>query len=131
MITYKVIARKSPTSGEVKYYPQRCGTDRISFEQLCERVAHATTATEADAAAVITETVEQVKLCLLDAHSVEVGKMGTIYTTLSTIGQAVEEDVTADDILAVNLRMRFKPKFKAYLQKSAGNVKFKKLGEDA
>jgi len=60
MITYKIVARKSPISGETKYYPQRCGTDRVNFEQLCERVSHATTATEADAHAVITECLPRI-----------------------------------------------------------------------
>ena len=129
MITYKVIARKNPKTGTIAYYPQRCGTDRTSFEQLCERVAHATTATEADTAAVITECVEQIKLALLDSHSVELGKLGTIFTTISASGQEYADDVSADDITKVNLRCYFKPKFKAYLQKSAGNVKFKKLDD--
>jgi len=124
-ITYKVHARRNPITGTSAYYPERCGTSRVSFEQLCERVAHATSATEADATVVITECVHQIALLLADSHSVELGRLGTIFTSFTTRPSATEAEAGAEKVKRVNLRCRFKPAFTARLQPGNGMVELK------
>jgi len=126
-LTYKVHARKNPITGTTAYYPERCGTSRVGFEELCERVAHATTATEADAQAVITECVHQIKLLLADSHSVELGRLGTIFTSFTTLPSASAADVGPDKVKRVNLRCRFKPAFTAYLQPNGAHISLREI----
>ena len=111
-ITYDVNAKKNPYTGKFSYYPVRKGTSPMSFDEFCERIAHATTLTRADAAAVLIEAVDQLKMCLLASHSVELGEMGTIFTTLESTGEESADAVSADNITGVRLNCKFKRKYK-------------------
>lgn len=82
MLKFKVIAKKNPISKQTAYYAQKVDTSRVSFDQICDRVAHASTATRADAKAVIDEFCHQALEVLLDGKSVSLGDLGSLHTTL-------------------------------------------------
>jgi len=126
-ITYDINQKRDARTGKLTYYPVRKGTHPLSFNSFCERIAHATSLTRADAAAVLIEAVDQLKMCLLESQSVELGEMGTIFTTLTSTGADAADDVSPDNIRGVRLHCKFKKNFKNYFQPEAKNVCFKKI----
>ena len=92
MLKYKVIQRKNPIDKSVKYYAQEVEQTQMSFATLCDKISHSSTATAADASAVIKEACVHALEALLDGKSVSLGDLGSLHTTIKSKGAATAKD---------------------------------------
>jgi len=121
-LTFTVANNINPATGLRQYFPMRKGTNPISFHRLCEEVSHSCSLTRADVTAVLIATIDIMKHHLANSESVELGEMGTIFTSFRTTCEDSPEKVSAKNIVGVALNCKFKPEFKEYFQPTAGNV---------
>lgn len=125
MIRYKVIPRKNPIDKSIKYYASTNDTQQVSFDQICEEVAHSSTATQADVKAVLNEIILYMQMHLLDGRSVNLGDLGSFHVTLKSQGETNKEDFTAANITNVMVRWTRPTKFRREFTPGIGSVRFK------
>lgn len=126
MIKYNVVARTNPIDKSIKYYAQAISPTQVTFDQLCEEISHSTTATEADASAVIKESLVHLLSHLLDGKSVSFGNLGSFRVTLKSKGADTADAFTADNIENVMVRWSRPTKLRRELKPGVGSVRFKK-----
>lgn len=129
MIKYNVVARKNPLTKAVKYYAQAIPPTQVSFDQLCEEISHSTTATEADASAVIKEALVHLLAHLLDGKSVSFGALGSFHVTLQSKGAEAAESFKAENIERAMIRWTRPTKLRKEFTPGLGSVRFKKASE--
>lgn len=129
MLKFKVIPKKNPISQAVAYYAQKVDTTRVSFDDLCDRVAHSTTATRADAKAVVDEFCHQVLQILLDGKSVSIGDLGSFHTTLKNKknGAATADKFDASMIENVMVRWVRPTVMRREFKPGTGSVRFERV----
>ena len=127
MIKFNVIPRKNPIDKSIKYYAQQVPVDQVSLEQICEEVAHSSTATAADVSAVIKELVVYIQMHLLDGSSVSLGDLGSFHTTLKSQGEVVADDFTAANITNVMIRWTRPTKLRREFTPGIGSVRLKQV----
>lgn len=129
MIPFKVIPRKNPVDKSVKYYAQAMNQQQVSIDQICEEVAHSSTATAADVSAVLKELIVYMQMHLLDGRSVSLGDMGSFHTTLKSQGETDAKDFTAANITNVMIRWVRPTKLRREFTPGIGSVRFKQVTE--
>ena len=130
MITYKVVPRKNPIDKSVKYYACQVSGNQVSLEQLCEEVAHSSTATAADVSAVIKELLVYMQMHLLDGRGVSLGDMGCFNVTLKSQGEVSKSDFTSANITNVMIRWKRPTKLRREFTPGIGSVRFKQAKEE-
>lgn len=107
MITYITKNRKSPKTGEAKYYANIAPTTPWTQADVVEEVEKICTLTSSDVKACIDALEYVVKKGLLAGNSVRLGDLGSFRPTLTSAPSDTAEQVTADNIKRV--RARFTP----------------------
>lgn len=128
MIKYTVVARTNPLDKSIKYYAQAIRPSQVTFDELCEEISHSTTATAADASAVIKEALVHLTAYLLDGKSVSFGDMGSFHVRLQSKGADTADAFTADNVKNVMVRWTRPTKLRRELKPGVGSVRFKKAG---
>lgn len=120
-IQYKIVKRKSPKDASVKFYAQSKMTGTTDLHTLARRMSKATTVTEADALAVLTELEEVLAEALLESKSVRLGKLGSFHVTLKSSGANSKDDFTHSNITKAMIRFIPSPTFKSHFLLSNTN----------
>jgi len=108
-LNYYMIQRVNPTDREgiKKWYPKVEIKGCLSFEGLTQRIATASTASEADCSLVLKAMVKQIILALNDGMSVEMEDIGTLSMGVRALGS---EDMDEWNISMVkSKRILFRP----------------------
>lgn len=129
MIKFNVIPRKSPVDKSIKYYAQQVRTQQVSFDQICDEVAHSSTATAADVSAVLKELIVYMQMHLLDGRSVSLGDLGSFHTTLQSDGETDKSKFTAANISRVMIRWTRPSKLRREFTPGLGSVRLKQEGD--
>ncbi|MGL5015701.1 MAG: HU family DNA-binding protein [Bacteroidales bacterium] len=87
-LNYYMVQRINPTDrgGVKKWYPQVEIKGRLDFAGLTQRIATASTASEADCSLVLKAMVKQIILALNDGMSVEMEDIGTLSMGVKALG---------------------------------------------
>lgn len=113
-IQYKIVKRKSPKDASVKFYAQSKISGATDLHTLARRMSKATTVTEADSLAVLTELEEVLAEALLESKSVRLGKLGSFHVTLKSSGAESKEDFSHSNITKAMIRFIPSPTFKKH-----------------
>lgn len=129
MLQYNVVPRKNPITKEVRYYAQLLPVKQLAFDDLCERIAHSTTATAADVHAVIEEARVQILAALLEGKSVSFGKLGSFYLTAQSAGSATADTFKTENIKRLMVRWTRPTYWRKQLTPGNGVVKLDRAGK--
>ncbi|MGL4518778.1 MAG: HU family DNA-binding protein [Phocaeicola sp.] len=93
-LNYFMVQRANPTDREAerKWYPQVEIKGKLTFDGLTQRIATASTASEADCSLVLKAMVKQIILALNDGMSVEMEDIGTLLMGVKALGSEDIED---------------------------------------
>ena len=127
MLKYKVIQRKNPIDKSVKYYAQEVEQTQMSFATLCDKISHSSTATAADASAVIKEACVHALEALLDGKSVSLGDLGSLHTTIKSKGAATAKDFEPKLLRNIMIRWVRPTRFRAAFDLEKGKVRVQKV----
>ena len=116
-VKYALVPRTNRSTGEVRAFANIV-TQPLSFVDIAEQAAAETTVTKADCAAVIRVVLDIAKRELLKGMTIEMGDLGTLFTTLKSEGADKVEDFNTSLIKRVNVRFRAKSELKKELQKA-------------
>lgn len=116
-IKYALVARKNRETGEVHAYANIV-TQKFNFADLAEQASAETTVTKTDCVAVVRIVLDIAKRELLKGNVIEMGDLGTIFSTLSGEGSDDVEKFSASNIKRVNLRFRASTELKREMQKA-------------
>ena len=127
MLKYKVIQRKNPIDKSVKYYAQEVEQTQMSFATLCDKISHSSTATAADASAVIKEACVHALEALLDGKRVSLGDLGSLHTTIKSKGAATAKDFEPKLLRNIMIRWVRPTRFRAAFDLEKGKVRVQKV----
>ena len=116
-IKYSLVPRKNRETGEIRAYANAV-MDVISFDDLTTQAAAETTVTKTDVEAVVRCVIDIMQRELLKGNNVQLGKLGTLYVTLSGKGAKAADEFTTSLIKRVNIRFRPDEKIKKELGKA-------------
>lgn len=106
MIYFKVIKRKNPKDGTVKFYSQAVGRRIISQKELMADVEKQTSLTSGDVKNAIDSLLYVIKKNLTDGRSVKLDGIGTFSVSLASRGVANKNDFNASKIKRKNICFR-------------------------
>jgi len=125
-INYRVVKRAQPGvagGGEIKYYAQVSKRGKISFEDLCERIAKMTTFSEADVVGVLHSLVKLVPDLLKGGYTVDLDALGLFSIYIKSQGRKDPDKVTSRDIREA--RIHFRPSVR--MKKMVLNARYTKV----
>lgn len=102
------VQRRNPQKPEEapKWYPVQNSTGLVEETEVAELIADETTLNPAEALMAIRQLRKVTERLLKDGHSVRLGNWATINTTLHTTGVANRADLSARNILKVNVNFQ-------------------------
>lgn len=127
MMNYKVVAKKNPTTKEVKYYAQLALTGPVKLASFADAISRQCTVTKHDVKAVISAMEEHLLRQLLDGKSVRLGDLGSFRPTFSSAGSEAADKVTADNIRSIRVRFCGSPTLRSGLKKANPELRFRRL----
>lgn len=109
MFSYKVLSRKNPQdlTAPPKFYAQVVFTGKKDLKYLSQRIAHASTMSEADIYGVLIALTHEVTEALKEGSIVELGDLCSFYPALQSDGADTAETFTASSNIkrkSVNVR---------------------------
>ena len=107
MITYKVVPKKNPQTGEFLHYGSIALNDSVDLETIAREIAAQNTLTPTDVTAVLVSLQEFIVRHMRNGQSVRFGYLGSFRPTLKTKGVDLPEQFKVTHIKAV--RTRFTP----------------------
>lgn len=122
MITYKIVEKKKPGTGDFKFYGQISTVKPMGIRELCKKVAARCTATSSDIKAVIDALEYEIIEAVKDGKSVRLGTLGSFRPTLKSEGAAAEKDWSVSMIKSVNVRFTAGASMKSELNVRGGGV---------
>lgn len=130
MITYKVIPRKNPQTGEFMYYGSVLLDSSVDLETIANEIAKQNTLTPTDVTAVLVSLQEFICMHMRNGQSVRFGYLGSFRPTITTKGVDSEKLFKTSHIKAV--RTRFTPGSQLRFEMSPKNpqVKFRQFTVD-
>lgn len=107
MITYKVVPKKNPQTGEFLYYGSIALNNFVDLETIAREIAAQNTLTPTDVTAVLVSLQEFIVRHMRNGESVRFGFLGSFRPTLKTKGVEEREQFRVHHITQV--RTRFSP----------------------
>jgi predicted histone-like DNA-binding protein len=104
----KPVARKNPQkpTEPPKYYLNVISQGKVNLDDICKRVAHASTLSRGDLYNAVLGVVDEILFNMDEGNIVEVGKLGTFRQTVESKGVATLEEVSTHQVTKVNIRFR-------------------------
>jgi len=126
---YKVHAKKSPQTGDVKYYPVvALSKEPMKLEAIISEIVEATGVTRPDVKAVIAALEQRIIAALRDSKSFRMGDLGSFRPTIeATEGCTAAKDVNASHIKAVHVRFTPSAYMERRLKPGADGMTFVKV----
>jgi len=126
---YKVQAKKSPQTGDVKYYPVvALSKEPMKLEAIIGEIVDATGVTRPDVKAVIAALEQRVVAALRDSKSFRLGDLGSFRPTIeANKGCEKAEDVDTSCIKAVHVRFTPSAYMERKLKTDAEGMTFVKV----
>lgn len=129
MINIKVVRRSDARDKTLPglYYGCVKSFDKVTIEQLAERIAANCTVTRTDCLAVLAALQEQAVFSLQQGARVSLGDLGSLRLTCQSSGSATPEEFECNDVK--KLRIIFTPssKLRKAVQLDNGNIQLNNL----
>ena len=124
MIYYKVIKRKNPKDGTVKFYAQSKNQSYMTLDDVAENISRECTLTVHDVKAALSVLEEQVPLALYEGKSVRFGDLGSFHLTIKSRGVTNKADFKASDVKRVMVRFVRSRAMRSAFDLSNSKIKF-------
>lgn len=104
----KPVSRKNPLkpNDPPLFYLNAVSKGKVNLDEICKRVAHASTLSRGDLYNAIISVVDEVMFDLNDGKIVELGKLGTLRMTVNSTGVPELTKVSSSQVTKVNIRYR-------------------------
>ena len=104
----KPVSRKNPLkpADPPLFFLNAISKGKVDLDEICKRVAHASTLSRGDLYNAILSVVDEVMFCLNDGKIVELGKLGTFRMTVNSTGVPELTKVSSFQVTKVNIRYR-------------------------
>jgi predicted histone-like DNA-binding protein len=124
-VKYKTLARRNPqdNAAPAKFYAAVTANGSVDFETLAEMISEQSALSESDCLAMLNILETNIVRELRQGRIVRLGKLGNFQISLSSMGFATEQEVTAEAIK--NSRVLFRPSKK--LRSLLKNLSFSRL----
>src|SRR5665648_59053 len=97
-LQFNVIERVNPLTKEKKWYAAPRLTGNRDLKSLSKDLSEVSSLSAGDVHNVIVNLIDQLPKWLMEGNSVKLDGFGSFRLSLSSAGEAVKEDVTADSI---------------------------------
>ncbi len=125
-LSYRVIARKSPLTQEVKYYASPVNAGSVTTADIAKEIAGRCSLTYGDMLNVFRNINDVIPKYLSMGLHVKLNGLGTFFLSLKSFGAATKEDFTADNIDKLCIRIYPSKELKHDVNEE---VKFEKVSE--
>jgi predicted histone-like DNA-binding protein len=104
----KPVSRKNPLKPENPplFYLNAVSQGKVNIDDICKRIAHASTLSRGDLYNAILGVVDEVIFDLNDGKIVELGKLGTLRMTVNSTGVPELTKISSNQVTKVNIRFR-------------------------
>jgi predicted histone-like DNA-binding protein len=104
----KPVSRKNPLKPTAPplFYLNAVSKGKVNLDDICKRVAHASTLSRGDLFNAILSIVDEMIFDLNDGKIVELGKLGTFRMTVNSTGVPELTKVSSNQVTKVNIRFR-------------------------
>lgn len=104
----KPVSRKNPLkpNDPPLFYLNAVSKGKVTLDDICKRVAHASTLSRGDLYNAILGVVDEMIFDLTDGKIVELGKLGTFRMTVNSTGVPELTKVSSNQVIKVNIRYR-------------------------
>jgi predicted histone-like DNA-binding protein len=104
----KPVSRKNPLkpNDPPLFYLNAVSKGKVNLDDICKRVAHASTLSRGDLFNAILSVVDEMIFELNDGKIVELGKLGTFRMTVNSKGVPEITKVATNQVTKVNIRYR-------------------------
>lgn len=123
VIRYKVVAKKNPIAGSVKYYAQPELYSQISREDIVEAAQRNTSIPRAYLDMAYDALINEVENFVMNGHSVQIPNLGTISCRIRGAGADKRENFTTEYISKVGFTFLPDP----YIKKLLKKVQFRQI----
>lgn len=113
-ITCRVVPRRDPLSGEVKYYLTKASYSTIGDEELCQRIADNTGIPRAVVKAAEQAIIDQLRNFAANGHSVKFGDLISMRLRISSWGETSKDLVSKKQLRRLKLNYVFGTLLKKY-----------------
>lgn len=117
VIRYKVVAKKNPIDGSVKYYAQPELYSQISKEDIVEAAQRNTSIPRAYLDMAYDALINEVENFVMNGHSVQIPNLGTISCRIRSVGAGSRETFITEYIRKVGFTFLPDPYIKKLLKK--------------
>lgn len=131
MMTYRIVARKSPITKIPKFYPALISPIPMNSAKIIDRIEKKCTLASSDVKAVVDALEVEIIDCLQAGLSVRLGDLGSFRASIRSKGVPKAEDVAAANITGVHVVFTPSGKMRRSLSVKNGAVKFVKQGDPA
>ncbi len=104
-LSYRVVARKSPLTQEVKYYANPVTAGTVTTEDLAKEIAGRCSLTYGDMLNVFRNINDVIPKYLSMGLHVQINGLGTLFLSMKSFGAATKEDFTADNIDKIRIHI--------------------------
>lgn len=129
---FKAQARKSPATGEVKYYPAVVlSKEPLKLEAIISEIVEATGVTRPDVKAVIAALEQRIIVAMREGKSFRLGDLGSFRPTIEAWGgEETAKNVSTSNIKAVHVRFLPSGFMERKLKPDAEGMTFLKVSEE-
>lgn len=113
-INCKIVARKSPLSGAIKYYLTKDSYSTIRDEELCQRISDNTGIPRAVVKAAEQAIIDQLRNFAANGHSVKFGDLISMRLRILSWGETEEKLVSKKQLKRLKMNYVFGPLLKKY-----------------
>lgn len=117
VIRYKVVSKKNPIDGTIKYYAQPELYSQISREDIVEAAQRNTSIPRAYLDMAYDALINEVENFVMNGHSVQIPNLGTISCRIKSLGAHTRVSYTTDFIRKVGFTFLPDPYIKKLLKK--------------
>lgn len=104
-LNYRVVARKSPSTHEVKYYANPVDAGTVTTDDLAKEIAGRCSLTYGDLLNVFRNLNDVIPKYLSMGLHVKLNGLGTLFLSLKSDGTQSKEEFKADNISQIRIRI--------------------------
>lgn len=120
MIRYSISPKRDRIQNKTLYGANAQYTDIMDINEFSKHIAdHGSVYGRADVQAVLIQMVDCLKELLLEGYRIKMGDLGTFFVSLSSNCTETKEEFTANNITAVNTRLRVGDTFKDMVEEAS------------
>lgn len=130
LIKYIVRKGKRMSTGADIFYGQNVPVEPVTIDQICEEVSHATTVTQADVLAILTELEHQFINLMRGNKSVRFGLLGSFRSTVQSVAARSSAEFTKANLRQIAVRFTPSPTIRYRLKYGHPDMSWQQVEPD-